>query len=161
MAMLHEPDLYILDEPTSGLDPIARRQIHDILLALKRDGKTILLSSHYLDEIEALADRVIILSAGQIVADGTPLELLARSAGASTLWLEVNGVDDPSRLLPQGDLRRPRRRAVSLSAPPIPPRRSSHWRIRCARRARRSPTFASSGPRSKTCIWNSIEGGRS
>ncbi len=101
MAMLHEPDLYILDEPTSGLDPIARRQIHDILLALKRDGKTILLSSHYLDEIEALADRVIILSAGQIVADGTPLELLARSAGASTLWLEVNGVDDPSRLLPR------------------------------------------------------------
>ena len=101
MAMLHDPDLYILDEPTSGLDPIARRQIHDILLALKRDGKTILLSSHYLDEIEALADRVIILSAGQIVADGTPLELLARSAGTSTLWLEVNGVDDPSRLLPQ------------------------------------------------------------
>ena len=101
MAMLHDPDLYILDEPTSGLDPIARRQIHDILLALKRDGKTILLSSHYLDEIEALADRVIILSAGQIVADGTPLELLARSAGASTLWLEVNGVDDPSRLLPR------------------------------------------------------------
>ncbi len=101
MAMLHEPELYILDEPTSGLDPIARRQIHDILLALKREGKTILLSSHYLDEIEALADRVIILSAGQIVADGTPLELLARSAGASTLWLEVNGVNDPSRLLPQ------------------------------------------------------------
>jgi len=101
MAMLHGPDLYILDEPTSGLDPIARRQIHDILLALKRDGKTILLSSHYLDEIEALADRVIILSAGRIVADGTPLELLARSAGASTLWLDVSGVADPSRLLPQ------------------------------------------------------------
>ena len=101
MAMLHGPDLYILDEPTSGLDPMARRQIHDILVALKRDGKTILLSSHYLDEIEALADRVIILSAGRIVADGTPLELLARSAGASTLWLEVSGVPDPSRLLPQ------------------------------------------------------------
>ena len=45
MAMLHDPDLYILDEPTSGLDPIARRQIHDILLGLKRDGKTVLLSS--------------------------------------------------------------------------------------------------------------------
>ena len=63
MAMLHDPDLYILDEPTSGLDPIARRQIHDILVALKRRGKLILLSSHYLDEIEALADRVIIMSA--------------------------------------------------------------------------------------------------
>jgi ABC-2 type transport system ATP-binding protein len=101
MAMLHDPDLYILDEPTSGLDPIARRQIHDILLSLKRDGKTILLSSHYLDEIEMLADRVIIMSAGRIVADGTPLELLARAAGASTLWLDVSGVDDPARLMPQ------------------------------------------------------------
>ena len=101
MAMLHDPDLYILDEPTSGLDPIARRQIHDILLALKRDGKTILLSSHYLDEIEMLADRVIILAAGQVVADGTPLELLSRAAGASTLWLDVTGVGDPSGLMPQ------------------------------------------------------------
>ena len=101
MAMLHDPDLYILDEPTSGLDPIARRQIHDILLTLKRDGKTVLLSSHYLDEIEALADRVIILAAGEIVADGTPLDLLARAAGASTLWLDVSGAIDPSQLVPQ------------------------------------------------------------
>ena len=101
MAMLHNPDLYVLDEPTSGLDPIARRQIHDILLTLKRDGKTILLSSHYLDEIEMLADRVIILSAGQVAGDGTPLELLARAAGASTLWLEVTGGGDPAYLVPQ------------------------------------------------------------
>jgi ABC-2 type transport system ATP-binding protein len=101
MAMLHDPDLYILDEPTSGLDPIARRQIHDILLTLKRDGKTVLISSHYLDEIEALADRVIILAAGEIVADGSPLELLARAAGASTLWLDVSGTIDPSLLVPQ------------------------------------------------------------
>jgi len=101
MAMLHDPDLYILDEPTSGLDPLARRQIHDIMLSLKRDGRTILISSHYLDEIEMLADRVIILSAGQVVADGTPLELLARAAGASTLWLDVSSVADPSRLVPQ------------------------------------------------------------
>ena len=100
MAMLHDPDLYILDEPTSGLDPIARRQIHDILSSLKRDGKTVLLSSHYLDEVEALADRVIILAAGRIVADGTPFELLARAAGASTLWVDVSGVDDPSTLVP-------------------------------------------------------------
>jgi ABC-2 type transport system ATP-binding protein len=112
MAMLHDPDLYILDEPTSGLDPIARRQILDILVTLKRDGKTVLLSSHYLDEIEALADRVIILSAGAIVADGTPLDLLARAAGTSTLWLDVTpspsglrgagtGAIDPLQLVPQ------------------------------------------------------------
>ena len=101
MAMLHDPDLYILDEPTSGLDPIARRQIHDILRALRQNGKTVLISSHYLDEIEALADRVVILSAGEIVADGTPLELLARAAGASTLWLAVQGQVDAERLVPQ------------------------------------------------------------
>src|SRR6185436_3757410 len=101
MAMLHDPDLYLLDEPTSGLDPLARRQIHDILRALKRDGKTVLISSHYLDEIEALADRVVILSAGEIVADGTPLDLLARAAGASTLWLDVTGAIDPAVLVPQ------------------------------------------------------------
>jgi ABC-2 type transport system ATP-binding protein len=101
MAMLHEPDLYILDEPTSGLDPIARRQIHEILKSLRNDGKTVLISSHYLDEIEALADRVIILAGGEVVADGTPLELLARAAGESTLWLEVSGAFDAERLMPQ------------------------------------------------------------
>jgi ABC-2 type transport system ATP-binding protein len=101
LAMLHDPDLYILDEPTTGLDPIARRQIHDILRSLKSAGKTVLMSSHYLDEIEALADRVVILSAGEIVADGAPLELLARAAGASTLWLAVSGSVEAERLVPQ------------------------------------------------------------
>ena len=100
LAMLHDPDLFILDEPTSGLDPVARRQIHDILRTLRREGKTILLSSHYLDEVEALADRVLILSAGEIVADGTPLELLARGAGNSTLWVAVSGPVDAMRLVP-------------------------------------------------------------
>jgi ABC-2 type transport system ATP-binding protein len=100
MAMLHDPDLFILDEPTSGLDPIARRQIHAVLQTLRRDGKTILLSSHHLDEIEALADRVVILSEGAIVADGTPLELLGRGSGAATLWLAVTGSVDATRLVP-------------------------------------------------------------
>jgi ABC-2 type transport system ATP-binding protein len=100
LAMLHDPDLYILDEPTSGLDPLARRQIHEILRALRQQGKTVLISSHYLDEIETLTDRVVILARGAIVADGTPLELLARAAGASTLWLGVGGDVDPLRLVP-------------------------------------------------------------
>ncbi len=100
LAMLHDPDLYILDEPTSGLDPLARRQIHEILQTLRQHGKTVLISSHHLDEIETLADRVVILSQGAIVADGTPLELLARAAGASTLWLGIGGDVDPERLVP-------------------------------------------------------------
>jgi ABC-2 type transport system ATP-binding protein len=100
LATLHDPELLILDEPTSGLDPIARRGIHEILRSLKAMGKTILVSSHYLDEIEALADRVVILRSGEIVADGTPLELLARAEGASTLWIEVDKPVDPANLVP-------------------------------------------------------------
>jgi ABC-2 type transport system ATP-binding protein len=100
MAMIHDPDLYLLDEPTTGLDPIARRQIHDILQELRRRGKTILLSSHNLEEVEALADRVIILAAGTIVADGSPIELLARGEGASTLWVAVTGCADAEQLVP-------------------------------------------------------------
>ena len=100
LATLHDPELLILDEPTSGLDPIARRGIHEILRRLKAMGKTILVSSHYLDEIEALADRVVILRAGEIVADGTPLELLARAEGASTLWIEIDSAVEPENLVP-------------------------------------------------------------
>ena len=100
LATLHDPELLILDEPTSGLDPIARRGIHAILKRLKAAGKTILVSSHYLDEIEVLADRVVILRAGEIVADGTPLDLLARAEGASTLWIEIDKRVDPANLVP-------------------------------------------------------------
>ena len=100
LATLHDPELVILDEPTSGLDPIARRGIHEILRKLKAMGKTILVSSHYLDEIEALADRVVILRSGEIVADGTPLQLLARAEGASTLWIEIDTPVEPENLVP-------------------------------------------------------------
>ena len=100
LATLHDPELLILDEPTSGLDPIARRGIHEILKNLKTMGKTILLSSHYLDEIEALADRVIILREGEVVADGTPLQLLAQAEGVSTLWIEIDKPIDPENLVP-------------------------------------------------------------
>ena len=101
LATLHDPELLILDEPTSGLDPIARRGIHEILKDLKAMGKTILLSSHYLDEIEALADRVIILREGEVVADGTPLQLLAQAEGSSTLWIEIDKPIDPENLVPE------------------------------------------------------------
>jgi ABC-2 type transport system ATP-binding protein len=91
LAMVHDPELYLLDEPTSGLDPEARRAIHAILRDLKSRGRTVLVSSHYLEEIEVLADRVVVLRAGEIVANESPLQLLARSKGLSTVWLEVDG----------------------------------------------------------------------
>ena len=137
MAMLHDPDLYILDEPTSGLDPIARRQIHDILQALKRDGKTVLISSHYLDEIEALADRVVILSAGEIVADGTPLELLgARAPAHRRSGWRSRAASMPARLVPERHVRRSRRRALPL--PHRRPDRGDRRPGRVASRVRRA-----------------------
>ena len=80
-AMLHDPDLLILDEPTSSLDPVGRNQFRELLLDLKRRGKTILISSHILSEVESVCDRVAILENGSLKRVGTLQEL---SSGGST-----------------------------------------------------------------------------
>jgi ABC-2 type transport system ATP-binding protein len=76
-ALINDPEFLILDEPTSGLDPIGTRQVKDILLELRRRGKTILLSSHLLADVEDVCDRMIMLYGGKIRAQGTATELLA------------------------------------------------------------------------------------
>jgi ABC-2 type transport system ATP-binding protein len=75
-ALINDPDLVILDEPTSGLDPIGCREMKDLILALSRRGKTVILSSHLLADVEDVCDRVIILYGGKIQAMGTLKELL-------------------------------------------------------------------------------------
>lgn len=102
MALIHDPDLLIFDEPTSGLDPAARRQLHEIILELKGRGRTILFTTHYIEEAEKLCDRVIILNRGRVVADGTPLDLIGLSEGKSTIFLDVEGPFDPAPLLAVG-----------------------------------------------------------
>ena len=102
MAILHGPELLILDEPTTGLDPAARRALHDLVRLLRTDGCSIILTTHYIEEAEQLCDRVIVLRAGEVVADGTPFELLQRSGGTSTLWIACSGPFDPSPLLAAG-----------------------------------------------------------
>ena len=102
MALIHDPALLIFDEPTSGLDPAARRQLHEIILELKRRGRTILFTTHYIEEAEKLCDRVIILNRGLVVADGAPLELVASSEGKSTIFLKIEGSFDPAPLLAVG-----------------------------------------------------------
>jgi ABC-2 type transport system ATP-binding protein len=102
LAMVHDPELFILDEPTTGLDPVARRGIHEILRELRARRRTVLVTSHYVEEIEQLADRVLVLRDGSIVADGTPLALMARSSGRSTLWIDVDGEMDTRPLLEAG-----------------------------------------------------------
>jgi ABC-2 type transport system ATP-binding protein len=78
IGLAGDPDLLFLDEPTTGLDPQARRGAWGMVRGLKALGKTVLLTTHYIDEAEYLADRVAIIAAGQIVAEGTPHELRAR-----------------------------------------------------------------------------------
>jgi len=102
MALIHDPDLLIFDEPTSGLDPAARRQLHEIILELRDRGRTIILTTHYIEEAEKLCQRVVVLNRGQVVADGTPTELVGRSAGKSTVYLTVEGEFDAAPLLAVG-----------------------------------------------------------
>ena len=90
-AILHEPDLVILDEPTSALDPLGRRDVRDIVSTLRAEGKTVLLNSHLLSEIEMSCDRVAIMKRGRVAAQGTMDELLAFS---STVEVEVRDMND-------------------------------------------------------------------
>jgi ABC-2 type transport system ATP-binding protein len=78
-ALMNDPELVVLDEPTSGLDPIGRKDVRDLILELKDQGKTVFFSSHILTDIEAIADRVAIVARGQLQAHGTPSELVTRT----------------------------------------------------------------------------------
>jgi sodium transport system ATP-binding protein len=94
-ALVHGPQNLVLDEPTNGLDVMAIRGLRDMLLRLKAGGHCILLSSHVMQEVAALCDRVVIIGGGRVLADDTPSALRARS-GASTLeqaFLQVLGDD--------------------------------------------------------------------
>jgi ABC-2 type transport system ATP-binding protein len=75
-ALLGDPELLVLDEPTSGLDPAGRKEVRDLILALKAEGKTIFLSSHILSEVEQICDRVIIMDRGRLVRSGTLQQML-------------------------------------------------------------------------------------
>ncbi|HEX4348874.1 MAG TPA: ATP-binding cassette domain-containing protein [Verrucomicrobiae bacterium] len=77
-ALINDPDLVILDEPTAGLDPIGCREVKDLIMALARRGKTVILSSHLLSDVEDVCDRVVIYYGGKIQANGTLKELLAK-----------------------------------------------------------------------------------
>src|SRR5437588_12757670 len=77
-ALINDPDLVILDEPTSGLDPIGCREVKDLILALARRGKTVILSSHLLSDVEDVCDRVVIYYGGRVQAMGPLKDLLAR-----------------------------------------------------------------------------------
>jgi ABC-2 type transport system ATP-binding protein len=83
LGIVGRPELLFLDEPTTGFDPEARRQFWELIRRLRGDGTTIVLTTHYLDEAEALADRIAVIAAGRIVASGEPASLGGRAAAAA------------------------------------------------------------------------------
>jgi ABC-2 type transport system ATP-binding protein len=85
LGVIGNPQLLFLDEPTTGLDPSGRRDSWDLIRRLAAGGTTVLLTTHYMDEVEALADRVAVLSNGEIVASGTPTSIGGRDSGAVTI----------------------------------------------------------------------------
>jgi len=80
-ALIHGPEIVLLDEPTVGLDPQIRQELWSLIVSLRESGTTVLMSTHYIEEAERLADRVAIMSAGRVVAEGTPAELILAHAG--------------------------------------------------------------------------------
>jgi ABC-2 type transport system ATP-binding protein len=80
-AIVGDPELLFLDEPTTGLDPQSRRQLWDIINDFRRSGRTVMLTTHYMDEAERLCDRVAVIDQGRVIALGTPTELIARLGG--------------------------------------------------------------------------------
>ena len=96
LGIVGRPELLFLDEPTTGFDPEARRQFWELIRGLRTDGTTILLTTHYLDEAEALADRIAVIAAGRIVASGDPGSLGGRAAAdAHVSWDEPDVTGGP------------------------------------------------------------------
>jgi ABC-2 type transport system ATP-binding protein len=98
MALINDPELVVLDEPTGGLDPVARRDIHNQIAALRASMRLVLITTHHVEEAEKLCDRVIFLRTGEVIADGSPAELVSHMA-PTTLSIVLRGEFDPTPLL--------------------------------------------------------------
>src|SRR3989442_5894875 len=90
-ALVGSPKVLFLDEPTTGLDPQSRRQLWEIIRAFQQSGGTVLLTTHYMDEAERLCDRLAIVDHGQIIAEGTPADLIDRLGGHHMVEFQVDG----------------------------------------------------------------------
>ncbi|HJD78864.1 MAG TPA: ABC transporter ATP-binding protein [Corynebacterium pollutisoli] len=112
LAIIGRPELVFLDEPTAGLDAQSRLAVWELVDALRRDGVTVILTTHLMDEAEALADRIVIIDKGRVVASGTPTELTSGDAGARISFetdspLDVSRADDALAGLPRIEAVRP------------------------------------------------------
>ena len=101
-ALVCNPKILFLDEPTTGLDPQSRRQLWDIIRAFQNHGGTVLLTTHYMDEAERLCDRLAIVDHGQVIAEGSPAELIERLGGHHVVEFSVSGSDGAALLAWRG-----------------------------------------------------------
>jgi ABC-2 type transport system ATP-binding protein len=100
LGLVGDPDLLFLDEPTTGLDPQSRRSLWDVVAQLKARGRTVVLTTHYMDEAEVLCDRLVIIDHGQVIARGTPQDIIATLGAEQVIELEASPAPDPERLRP-------------------------------------------------------------
>jgi len=98
LAFVNRPELVLLDEPTSGLDPASRRELHEEIRRMKAEGRTVLMTTHDLDEAEQLCDRIAIVDTGEVVATGTPRELIEEVGGLQSVTLVTGQPLDAERL---------------------------------------------------------------
>ena len=101
LALIGDPELLFLDEPTTGFDPSARRTAWSVIDGLRSLGKTVFLTTHYMDEAEQLADRIAVIAAGRIVATGTPATLGGRNRMAATIHFTLPDETHPGDLPPE------------------------------------------------------------
>ena len=99
-ALINQPDMVLLDEPTTGLDPQARHLLWDRLYGLKRQGVTLILTTHYMDEAEQLCDRLVVMDEGRIVDEGSPRELITRHVTAEVVELRFADPEQQLKALP-------------------------------------------------------------
>jgi lipooligosaccharide transport system ATP-binding protein len=100
-ALINQPEVLLLDEPTTGLDPQARHMLWERLYRLKQDGVTLVLTTHYMDEAEQLCDRLVIMDAGRIVAEGAPSDLVAAHATREVVELRFARAAEQDAALPR------------------------------------------------------------
>ena len=93
MALINQPELLFLDEPSTGLDPQARRNLWDLIQQIKQEGRTIILTTHYMEEAQFLCDEIAIMDYGKIIARGTPLELIKQHSPEMTVILPAGNID--------------------------------------------------------------------
>jgi ABC-2 type transport system ATP-binding protein len=118
LALVNDPKLLFLDEPTTGLDAQARRAMWEVMRRLRSEGKTIFLTTHYLDEAQQLADHVAIMNKGKIIAIGTPQELIERYGSGKKMVMVSDTLEDIFVKLvggimeDAGEIRQPQRAAA-------------------------------------------------